>query len=505
MSDVGAAGVSKEGSARPEYLLDAILPTLKKSDIDNISDRLEKDASLRAALIGNPATKMFLGKLAAYEPVAHRPGDYLKKVARAIVPNVVQVRKVGGGFQIKVANSEALIPDSENVSRPAAVGALGGDFVSRVESDGTTTVSTQKAVKETLTDLEIKVADSFGLYKVRTKEDNREIVGWVFPKVMDFDGTLLPMAVFTNGSESALQENIAGSPMGRLIDVPNIEPNGFGCFYMAEQTGVQALIPVNIIAPIESPEGLSYGCQTAMGEQVTLVMVPSLKMVTPIDEGRIGIPEDCGFLPLPGLLDLASSPDEFLKSAEARALPNAVRVITDGQTFTFQGAPVEKLAGVMETAFLDKDDAVFLGAVLGADPGEFSRDLGRMRKLGSQEVWFSARKVSTLKEKYASAKRSAVEFLDRLPDLRVDLLKEAAPIVDPTAVDKILSLGFINPENLSTFAGYIPEIELTIRKLAEILLATRLGLHAVDEGAIQRALVHMDKVVSGLKTIGSQA
>ena len=72
---------------------------------------------------------------------------------------------------------------------------------------------------------------------------------------------------------------------------------------------------------------------------------------------------------------------------------------------------------------------------------------------------------------------------------------------DPTAVDKVLSVGFINPENISIFAGYIPEFESVIRKLAELLVATRMGLHTVDEGALQRAMVHLDKVVAGLKTL----
>jgi hypothetical protein len=83
------------------------------------------------------------------------------------------------------------------------------------------------------------------------------------------------------------------------------------------------------------------------------------------------------------------------------------------------------------------------------------------------------------------------------------LLKEASSMDDPIAVDKILSLGFITPENVAVFASYIPEIETVIRRLAELLVAARLGLHSVDEGAVQRSLMHLDKVVAGLKTVDS--
>ena len=74
---------------------------------------------------------------------------------------------------------------------------------------------------------------------------------------------------------------------------------------------------------------------------------------------------------------------------------------------------------------------------------------------------------------------------------------------DPTAVDKILSVGFINSENVTIFASYVPEFEAVIRKLAELLVATRMGLNSVDEGALQRSMVHLDKVVAGLKTLVS--
>jgi hypothetical protein len=87
----------------------------------------------------------------------------------------------------------------------------------------------------------------------------------------------------------------------------------------------------------------------------------------------------------------------------------------------------------------------------------------------------------------------------------VDLVKEAAPLEDPVAVDKILSLGFINPENVMIFVSYVPEIEETINKLAELLLAARLGLSNVDAGALEKSLIHLDKVVAGLKTLGAQA
>lgn len=500
----GMVGSTRTASAKPEFLLDAIMPTVKKAHVQKVAQQIGEDPALRTALFSNDAVLPFMAKLAEVEAIEKDPNTYLKKIASSIKPNVVQIQKIDGGFRIKIANSDALIPTSDDVDRPSAVGTLGPDLVSSVERDGTTTISTNPAVKQTLDDLTIKVVDEFGIYKVKKVGDNAEMVGWVFPKVMDFTGELLPMAVFSNGSESSMQENIAGVPVARQTDVLNTMPSGLGCFYYASPSGAQALVPVMVKSEVESPEGASYICETVMGEQCTVVKVPGLKAVQVIEEGRYGIPDSCGFMPLPGVVDLASSPDEFSKTAEAMALgTTAVRIITDGLGYSFEGLPIDKLAGVMPTSFLNKDDAVFLGAILGEEPTKLAHALGSMHKKGEYELWFYARPATPLRDKYAAATVTAKAVLDKLPDLRADLLKEAAPLEDPAAVDKILSVGFLNPENVSIFASYAPEIEDTIKKLSELLMASRMGLGSVEEGALQKAIVHLDKVVAGLKTIGS--
>jgi hypothetical protein len=506
ISDVGgsgAGGVEKASSAKPEFLMDAILPTIKKAHVEQLTQQLNADPSLRVAVFSNEAVVPFMAKLAEVEAAQKDPETYLQKVAHTIRPTVIQVRRVDGGFLVKTANPDALAPTQEMVPRPEATGALGGDLVSKVEADGTTTINTQPAQKETLTDLEIKVADSFGLYKVKAMGDNRELVGWVFPKVMAFTGEVLPISLFGNGSEAAMQEAIAGVPVAKQTDLIDSQPQGNGCFYFNSDAGAVAFVPVLVRSQTETPEGAAYDCETVMGEYAQISKVPGLQEVSEIGPGHYGIPAECGFMPLENLTELASAPEEYLKTAMARMMKTAVRVSTDGVAYKFEGQPIDKLAGVMPTEFLDLDDAVFLAAVLGQQPGHIKTAFNKLRQQGQYEMWFDARPVHTLKEKYAEAKSAAHKTLSGIPDLRVDLMKEAAPLEDPTAVDKILSVGFLNPENISIFASYIPEIECTIKKLAELLLASRLGLNSVDQGALQKALVHLDKVVAGLKTLGT--
>ena len=109
------------------------------------------------------------------------------------------------------------------------------------------------------------------------------------------------------------------------------------------------------------------------------------------------------------------------------------------------------------------------------------------------------RSVTLASEKYHQAKTAAAKFISKIPAVKALLLKEAAVLNDPLSVDKVLSVGFINPENIGTFISYIPEFEDTLTRLSELLVASRLGLSTVDMGALERVVRHLDKVIVGLR------
>lgn len=501
VSAAGSAGI-RTASAKAEFLMDEILPSIKTAHIEQLEQRMDSDPSLRAALLNNEAVKPFLLKLGMKMVEGDQSGRaYFEKVAHSIKPTVVQIQRIQGGFRIKTAAPQALIPTADDVDRPTAVGTLGGDLVNRVETDGTVTLTSQPAVKETMEDIVVKVVNEFGIYKVRTVGTNKELVGWVFPKVMDLGGELLPLAAFSNGSESAMQENIAGVPIDRATDIIDAPPDGHGVFYFTRGSGATALVPVTVRSETEMDGQKAFICVTVLGDGITIKMVEGLKTIEKLDEGTVCIPEECGFMPLPNNVELVSVPDDFTKTGEAMTWKEQVRISTDGLLYKFNGHEIDKLAGVMETDFLEKDDAVFLGAVLGQEPEKLAHDLDMMRGKGEYHIDVKVRPVDPFKDKYAMAKTAAAEQLSKLPSIRADLLKEAAPLEDPGSVDKVLSLGFVNPENIMVFASYVPEFENTIKKLSELLMASRLGLSAVDEGALQKSLVHMDKVVAGLRNL----
>ena len=83
-------------------------------------------------------------------------------------------------------------------------------------------------------------------------------------------------------------------------------------------------------------------------------------------------------------------------------------------------------------------------------------------------------------------------------------MKEAALIPDPTAVDTVLSLGFINPENIMTFVSYLPTLEDSQAKMCDLLLAARVGLTDVSSTALERAIRSTEEAVEGLKVLAFQ-
>jgi hypothetical protein len=111
-------------------------------------------------------------------------------------------------------------------------------------------------------------------------------------------------------------------------------------------------------------------------------------------------------------------------------------------------------------------------------------------------------KLAEDQEKEASV--SAREMLERMPSLRQNLFKEAAFITDPDAVDTVLSLNFINPENLHTFIAYLPVIDETQERLCNLLFAARMGLSDIPESALSTSVRSTEEVLEGLKTMAFQ-
>lgn len=350
-----------------------------------------------------------------------------------------------------------------------------------------------------------------GTYRVQTP-DGQEAVGYVIPNLIDIDGTALPLSLFTNGTQATVQSDVVGAPAdSEEVSLPTSPtPSGRGVFASEGPMGVQATVPLTIsasMAGMGEGEPDTYRAESFSGEQVMVSRQPNIQAVIGMGDGKMLIPEHWQWVPLSQADEIAveSQEDGIGKAASLRRSLASVDLVSGGGgTFSFRGPLVEKLAHD-DREMLGIDDTMFLLAGFGVQ-----QDYG-VRKIAEAMTGLEPVRVRVGRDiKLASGEMSAAvsrakEKLASLPALRQWCVKEAATLGDPTAVDTVLSLGFLNPENLMTFVSYLPVLEDSQAKLCDILLASRLGsLIDTPEGSIERAVRSLEAVLEGLKALAFQ-
>ena len=207
---------------------------------------------------------------------------------------------------------------------------------------------------------------------------------------------------------------------------------------------------------------------------------------------KIGIPAEMVFLPLEGdSIKVASDTNDANEWSRMKSLSsNNLALISDGNSFSLRGNTP------FENKISDKSEMQFDLGAHGVKPDRFIKEaqstLEPVKIASSRPVVLEEEAVI---EQIRNFKRHDVS------DIKVDLIKEASVIVDKETVDTILSLKFITPENVSTYVSFIPELEKTASRLAEILTASRLGMDDVKEVAAKNAMGQLTKVIKNLRSI----
>jgi hypothetical protein len=83
--------------------------------------------------------------------------------------------------------------------------------------------------------------------------------------------------------------------------------------------------------------------------------------------------------------------------------------------------------------------------------------------------------------------------------------KLASVITDTPTVDAVLSLNFVNRDNIIEFAQALPLFTDVSQKLADMLLKTRVGVRLVDENVLRRVMLGMVDVIDVLSGVANLA
>lgn len=497
---------NKSDTEKTSSLLSAIQHTVYAGDYDHVSGQIEKHAT--AYLSHKHYTKDALRKLASISPVTLE--DRFNEYAPALVPTAMQLERSRDGYVVKTASNVAWRPIHQDIGRGDAVRMFGEKIVLAADMSGAVTIEEGPGVQEAVDAQDadapsVDVPDvsalggvrAAGQYKVQTT-DGRDLVGFVIPGLVDIDGSHVSVSLFTNGTEFALQQDIAGEQAEAGVFLPEGNPRGKGFFYRQTGEDVEATVPLQILS---SAGGEGFIAQTFDGRDVRVVIQPNVRRVVGM-EGTMILPEGFRWCPTGDAeVQLVGEQENFSKQSSAARKFASVTVRAGSEdSFSFDGIPVHKLASA-ERSFLSYNDALFLLAGLGTDTKYGATKLAESLAFSTPVEVRVGRHITPMEEAVQDSHKTASALLAKIPNLKVDLVKEAAFVPDPVAVDTILSLGFINPENLRTFVGYLPKIESVVSKLCELLVASRLGVKDLPVGALEKTVKMLEDVVQGLKTM----
>jgi len=482
-------------------LLATIFPTIEPETYARLFEKLGSE-DLQAALVANAeATAGPIGLLSSYEPVD--PTKVAAAIYGSVPCSVVQLTKLAQGYQATAANHSFWAPVHHVYDRGQAVKAYGEKIVLAADMNGTVTMAegVEGAPEEGAGDTGAMVSE-FGQYKVRT-ENGEELTGLVFPELIDVDGKALPMMLFTNGDVACLQGEIVGTPAPEEeVTLAESHPRGYGFFTDGEG---HATIPLDIKATLDAGEGVALVGETFDGRQVHVMVQPNIQEVAGEGDHML-VPDGWQWISLDQeqAVTLVSDAGNEEKTAHPGRVFGTITLRSAGEdSYSITGYPVEKLASE-DTEFLSFDQTVFLLAGLGVSP---SRAMEKMASAWGHSAPVDVRigrQIKTAAEQIGGQEKQADAMRSLVHELRVDLLKEAAVIPDPVAVDTVLSLGFINPENLGTFVGYLPLIDEAQSRMCELLVASRLGMRDVPVPALEKAVRATEDVLEGLKVLAFQ-
>jgi hypothetical protein len=368
----------------------------------------------------------------------------------------------------------------------------------------------------------VGVVGSFGVYDVQGSS-GKSYRGCVFPNVVDFDLNRQDVMIFTggrqedprpnepvpsepyySGSFGAVQDKIIGKPCsdtneGRWDGCDYI-PSGETGFFSIKKGGVAlAFIPVKVLSKSRVNEKREMNfekdnqhiemikrydvkkivCRDAMGNTYKIMVSPIMK-----DVKRIGniimMPGNAKWVRLGTLIKLKENTGQISKVASGKSV--TLRHL-GGESFSVEAPWVEDWAkeGGLRNQVNDYLKKYYVEETL---PPVFDECV----KLG--RVYINDRAPKPV---------NRVEFPDAHKIAR-DLTKYAATLPEPGLVDTVLSLKFINKDNVNKFVGFLPQLEQSASHLADLLIASRLGLD-VEEYPVKTCMENVMEVIRDLKML----
>ena len=504
-------GSEKVGSA----LWNEAVSTFREKDVNALGEKLASSPPLRHAFTTTPVLRAALADIVRHEGMNKSAAARREERLTLTRPTVVQIKEAGKNYAIKTANHNCFVEQVKTASRFDVQKLLPADSFKKLLEEGLVTYTTEPVHGSDVVEKTAQDAAQFGVY--RASRSGQGVEGEVVPRMVDFNGRPLDMQVFAGDDSHSLQEKVAGVFVRDHV-LSSDSPRGLGVFVYQEGPLAVATEPVRIddkvkVAHEHGSSTTLLGIRMATGAPVRISVVPGIQKIAMLGEAEIALPETVRFLALRGKQSAVSSTvsDAQLPEMPKIAGANSVEVVSDGSFFQMRGHN----ASAFSQDIMTSDEAEFALCALGLT-GTQAQGVLKTASAKSSVVVPRTRAVVPEGVAGMQAMTKAASAVMRVPDLRVDLLKELAVLTSPgrgslekvasislgkESADTILSLGFVTPENASLYVNYLPQLEKVSSQLAELLVASRLGMDDVRESAAKNAMTQVNAVVRGLQTL----
>jgi len=283
------------------------------------------------------------------------------------------------------------------------------------------------------------------------------------------------------------------------------EPGQTGVFYFTNNSGrVTCTLPYTV-THIEDNGGEQYLAGIDLwGKTMRVTYAPGLKAIIDMGEKGFAVPDTMSWMPLHHEIRLVPDTMLFSKLAEMEDSHTFVELISNQSSFSLRGTPVEKIAAA-DKHFLTDDAAEFVLVSMGV-PVERAREKMAEAYVSGHVLIKGANALVSKSVKREKVAKLAAKIRERSPanQFTYDTVKMAATLPDmanPQSVDAVLSLNFINSDNIMLFIESLPHLVQARRDLAELYLATTLGLPDVPSTGIIRAAEALRDVTNGLRKL----
>jgi len=367
-------------------------------------------------------------------------------------------------------------------------------------------------------DRTVTTIGSFGRYAVRDR-DGVIAKGYVVPNVVSFDGSPLPTKLFLGKALASIQGRISGIPLYGDDDDAGLKPDRadtgkIGTLIYRNGDRVMATAPFQVTSVTVYKNLRSLGVVDYKGNQANLILSPNVDGIVRITDSQrsdlgplVGtgnnyiVSAKMFFVRMPRLCPVSENPEDFKRVALEHLDLNPIKVAQANGRYIFRGGPLAKYASVnknIDFNSLPRHEAEFLLRSWGLDHEKTAEVLDGTKRHIHLEVHHLNFPPLPGEVKTASNKKHLRKIAASLKAPIQDLVKIAAALDDAQSVDSVLSLGFINEENIARFASAKPMLWEVSHMLAKLLLASRLGMEDIPEEAVRAALMHLQKVIEGL-------